>query len=144
MSTVEPGLVTLTVVEAALTREAIEGSLLWDTLSYVDDRRSQLEAIVEKLTSPVTEVVNHTCGWCDINPDHPRCPENAEWIGPDHDCPDCGYADDDLTSHKDGCPRIGTCGQVGPPWLGPPFHPADVPFDREVHRDHMAAVHGLG
>lgn len=33
-------------------------------------------------------------------------------------CPDCGTNKD---AHEDGCPRINTLGQIGPPWKPGPW-----------------------
>lgn len=32
-------------------------------------------------------------------------------------CPTCGSEPDDVDCHREGCPRIDTCGQYGPPWV---------------------------
>lgn len=57
-------------------------------------------------------------------------------------CPSCGSDPDDDTIHRDGCERIGTCGQMGPPWLDRPWHldPAG-PFDAQASHAHRAEVH---
>lgn len=32
-------------------------------------------------------------------------------------CPDCGCEDDQPDVHRQGCPRLGSVLQYGPPWL---------------------------
>lgn len=39
-------------------------------------------------------------------------------------CPTCHSRYD---FHGVNCPRLDTCGQYGPPWLEPPWHPDDPP-----------------
>ena len=44
------------------------------------------------------------------------------------DCPDCAGDPDEDDLHADDCPRVDSCGQIGPPYVPPPFHP--WPADR--------------
>lgn len=70
-------------------------------------------------------------------------------------CPDCN---DDGDLHEPECPRVNTCGQIGPPYLPPPFHPwpaaelmGDTPWvvehGGEIHgiwlAEHAAEIHGI-
>jgi hypothetical protein len=69
-------------------------------------------------------------------------------VSDDERCPTCGAWPEDVSLHRQECPRVGTCGQYGPPWLDPPWHPdVDIrwPVDwlaRTVA--HRIEVHGLG
>ncbi len=39
-------------------------------------------------------------------------------------CPSCGNDPDwGIPLHREDCERLGTCGQAGPPWQDPPWHP---------------------
>lgn len=49
-------------------------------------------------------------------------PAEAIYRLQDH-CPECGDEPGDDTLHREGCPRIDTCGMFGPPWLAGPWHP---------------------
>lgn len=60
-------------------------------------------------------------------------------------CPTCGSDPNDDTLHRDGCARIDTCGQMGPPWIDPPWHPDPAgPYDIAVSTAHRREVHGVG
>jgi hypothetical protein len=58
-------------------------------------------------------------------------------------CPDCkmDYVFDDYYHHE-GCPRINSCGQIGPPWIDPPWHPWPDPrylpnwYENHVREEH--------
>lgn len=52
-------------------------------------------------------------------------------------CPTCGSEPYDDTVHRDGCPRVDTCGQYGPPWLDAPWHPEDPPLPRRAEGETM-------
>lgn len=54
---------------------------------------------------------------------------------PEERCPSCGS--DEHDDHVDGCERIDTCGQFGPPWLDPPWHP--LPDIRRGNDESLAA-----
>lgn len=59
-------------------------------------------------------------------------------------CPSCGCEPDDDTLHREGCERIDTCGQMGPPWLDPPWHPEpEDGFTSEACYRHREQVHGV-
>jgi hypothetical protein len=45
----------------------------------------------------------------------------AEPDVPEETCPDCEDEPEMPDIHRVGCPRIGTTGQDGPPWLPPPW-----------------------
>lgn len=47
-------------------------------------------------------------------------------------CPDCGDDPNDPSVHADGCPRIDTMGQFGPPWPDPPWAPMCRPDGIDV------------
>lgn len=54
----------------------------------------------------------------------------------DERCPECGCEERDDTVHRDGCPRVNTCGQFGPPWMPGPWHPfSDFMPYRDTRRD---------
>lgn len=56
-------------------------------------------------------------------------------------CPDCTLDLDG--SHADGCPRIHTCGQFGPPWLPlEECHREPTPWTMEWWTQHMIERHG--
>jgi hypothetical protein len=56
-------------------------------------------------------------------------------------CPDCGLDPNDQTLHRDDCPRLNTCGQLGPPWIDRPWHPIEEPFSL-WYAEHRAVPHG--
>ena len=61
------------------------------------------------------------------------------------DCPD-GVADDGQPDlHATDCPRVNTCGQIGPPYLPPPFHswPTPPSMWNGWLIQHAAEVHGI-
>lgn len=56
-------------------------------------------------------------------------------------CPTCGCEPDDDTAHRDGCERIDTCAQTGPPWIDPPWHRYDdhpIRLSDDSHKDYAA------
>lgn len=49
----------------------------------------------------------------EVPPDQP-----AAYLGSaEEPCPDCGGDPEDDDLHQEGCRRVGTCGQIGPPWV---------------------------
>lgn len=54
-------------------------------------------------------------------------------------CPSCGNDPADDSLHRDGCERIDTCGQFGPPWLDRPWHP--VGWDIKTQAQHRRDAH---
>lgn len=64
---------------------------------------------------------------------------------PEVPCPSCGNDPEDDSLHKIDCERNGTCGQIGPPWIDPPWHPdPESGWTVEWCRDHRWHVHGVG
>jgi hypothetical protein len=62
------------------------------------------------------------------------------------DCPDCTPEEDHPDLHAEDCPRVDTCGQLGPPYLPPPFHPwPDRPTMGSTTWliEHAREVHGV-
>jgi hypothetical protein len=66
----------------------------------------------------------------------------------DEKCPDCGSDPNEPDFHVPTCLRVGTCGQVGPPWLDPPFHrwlfkgsPPEADYDIAEDEQHYATMH---
>lgn len=54
-------------------------------------------------------------------------------------CPTCGSEPGNPDTHRDGCPRIDTCGQYGPPWvMDPPWHPDDPMLDSRREGESLA------
>lgn len=106
-------------------------ALLADELRRIDPQMSACDIRGRRLAEVVArwsttpdqeEVPEHSCEWCDAgNYNHPGCPENAEELK--DVCPSCGGDPEDVTGHADGCERLESCGQFGPPWLGAPWHP---------------------
>lgn len=62
-------------------------------------------------------------------------------------CPECGTDPTDPTLHRDACPRVGTCGQFGPPWVAGPWCPErdwltnPDRFTSAEYRTHVASAH---
>jgi hypothetical protein len=67
-------------------------------------------------------------------------------------CPTCGDDPDHDALHREDCPRVGTCGQFGPPWTGPPWHLDEAVDGSRGHwldwlaavNDHRRDAHDLG
>ncbi len=81
----------------------------------------------------------HSCPWCEINYNHPKCPQNAD----EELCPHCGSEAEDVTLHRAECPTVGTCAQTYPT-LPKPWHPEPAVDGKawgEWLHSHMAEVH---
>jgi hypothetical protein len=53
-------------------------------------------------------------------------------------CPWCGCEPGDDTVHRDHCPTIDTCGQIGPPWNLAELHPDTEPHPRSFSGEPLA------
>lgn len=87
------------------------------------------------------EEAPHACEWCNINYNHPRCPENAD----EPKCPHCGSDPEDVTMHAEGCPTLGTCAS-GRSGIPRPWHPEvdwldGKPWTLEAANRHYAEAH---
>lgn len=107
-----------------------------------EEKGRQLAVVAsEWLIRPETPVgpVEHSCQWCEINLNHPRCPENADEL--EDVCPSCGSDPEDITCHAEVCERLGTCGSLGPPWRDRPWHPEPERWTSEWWSEHLRAEH---
>jgi hypothetical protein len=51
---------------------------------------------------------------------------DKSWWEVDEPCPDCGNDPKDASLHAEGCVRLDSTGQFGPPWDPPPWLPLPV------------------
>lgn len=64
---------------------------------------------------------------------------------PSVSCPECGSDPAEVAAHRQDCPSVATCGQIGPPWIPRgQWHP-DPPYGWSLayEREHRRAEHGL-
>jgi len=86
-------------------------------------------------------VEEHSCAWCEINFNHPLCPENDDEVR----CPHCSSDPEDVTMHAEDCPTLGTCASTRPelprPWHAESDWLGEEPWTMEAIRQHIAEAH---